>query len=40
MKELLNEEDNINNKELIDKAQPRFEEYSANKHDDIEERKK
>ncbi len=40
MKELLDEEDNINNEELIDKAQPRFEEYSANKPDDLEERKK
>ena len=40
IKELLDEEDNVNNEELIDKAQPRVEEYSAKKPDNMEERKK
>ena len=40
IKELLDEDDNINKEELIDKAQPRVEDYSAKKTENIEERKK
>ena len=40
IKDLLDEDDNINNDELIEKAQPRIEDYSAKKPDNMEERKK
>ena len=40
IKKLLNEEENTINEELINKAQPRVEEYSVKRSDNIEERKK
>jgi hypothetical protein len=38
IKELLDEEDNTNNEELIDKAKPRLQEYSANESENMEKR--